>query len=242
MLAPVIWLVVSSLQDDLQLATGAYDLFHPTFDAFTGMWRTIDFERFFLNSMLICTASALLATAFASSAGYALAPFRFRGSRAFGMTVIGTQIPGSMFLLPLFVGFIWLKQNGRRAALRHAPGHDPRVHGVLHAGGDLLHALVLPRDPARARGGGDGRRLHAVRRVRQGRAAAPGLVATFVYAFLFAWDELFVANLTQDTAETIPIGIRTFIGNYQQRTALLAAESCPALPSSSRSSPHSAGW
>ena len=36
MLAPVIWLVVSSLQDDLELATGAYDLFHPTFDASPG--------------------------------------------------------------------------------------------------------------------------------------------------------------------------------------------------------------
>ena len=62
--------------------------------------------------------------------------------------------------------------------------------------------------------------------------AAPGLVATFVYAFLFAWDELlFVANLTQDTAETIPIGIRTFIGNYQQRTAqLMAAGVVSTLP------------
>ena len=62
--------------------------------------------------------------------------------------------------------------------------------------------------------------------------AAPGLVATFVYAFLFAWDELlFVTNLTQHTAETIPIGIRTFIGNYQQRTAqLMAAGVVSTLP------------
>ena len=45
--------------------------------------------------------------------------------------------------------------------------------------------------------------------------AAPGLVATFVYAFLFAWDELlFVAVAHQHNAETIPIGIRNFIGNY----------------------------
>jgi multiple sugar transport system permease protein len=57
-------------------------------------------------------------------------------------------------------------------------------------------------------------------------------VATFVYAFLFAWDELlFVSNLTQHTAETIPIGIRTFIGNYQQRTAqLMAAGVVSTLP------------
>ena len=66
MLSPVLWLLISSVQDDLELSTGAYDLLHPTFDAFTDMWDTIDFERFFLNSLIICTASALLATAFAS--------------------------------------------------------------------------------------------------------------------------------------------------------------------------------
>ena len=63
-------------------------------------------------------------------------------------------------------------------------------------------------------------------------AAAPGLVATFVYAFLFAWDELlFVAALTQSNAETIPIGIRNFVGNYSERTAdLMAAGVVSTLP------------
>jgi multiple sugar transport system permease protein len=54
--------------------------------------------------------------------------------------------------------------------------------------------------------------------------AAPGLLATFVYAFLFAWDELlFVQALTESHAETIPIGIRNFIGNYSQEYAQLMA-------------------
>jgi len=54
--------------------------------------------------------------------------------------------------------------------------------------------------------------------------ALPGLVATFVYAFLFAWDELlFVAALTEHDAETLPIGMRNFIGNYSQDYAQLMA-------------------
>ena len=77
----MVWLLISAFQDDLELSTGAYDLLHPTFKAFTGMWDTIDFERFFLNSLIICTCAAVLATAFASSAGYALARFKFKGSR-----------------------------------------------------------------------------------------------------------------------------------------------------------------
>ena len=72
MLAPVFWLVASSLQNDGQLARGSYDLLHPTFQAFRDMWNTIDFERYLINSAIICTVAALLATAFASTAGYAL--------------------------------------------------------------------------------------------------------------------------------------------------------------------------
>jgi multiple sugar transport system permease protein len=235
MLAPVIWLVISAFQDDLELSTGAYDLFHPTFRAFTGMWDTIDFERFFLNSLIICTGAAVLATAFASSAGYALARFRFKGSRALSLTVIGTQlIPGSMFLLPLFLGFIWLKQN------LGVPLYD------THAGMILVYTafftpvaiffmrsffLAIPRDLEEAAMVDGCTPFKAFVKIVLPNAA-PGLVATFVYAFLFAWDELlFVSNLTQHTAETIPIGIRTFIGNYQQRTAqLMAAGVVSTLP------------
>ena len=63
-------------------------------------------------------------------------------------------------------------------------------------------------------------------------SAAPGLVATFVYAFLFAWDELlFAAALTQTHAEPLSVGIRNFIGNYSQEYAqLMAAGVVSTLP------------
>jgi multiple sugar transport system permease protein len=53
-----------------------------------------------------------------------------------------------------------------------------------------------------------------------------------VYAFLFAWDELlFVSSLTQQNAETIPLGIRTLISNYQQRyDQLMAAGVVATVP------------
>jgi multiple sugar transport system permease protein len=235
MLAPVLWLLISSVQDDLELSTGAYDLLHPTFRAFADMWDTIDFERFFLNSLIICGVAALLATAFASSAGYALARFKFRGSRVLSLTVIGTQlIPGSMFLLPLFMGFIWLKQNAG------IPLYDTHIGMILVYTAFFTPVaiffmrsffLAIPRDLEEAAMVDGCTPFKAFVKIVLPNAA-PGLVATFVYAFLFAWDELlFVANLTQHTAETIPIGIRTFIGNYQERTAqLMAAGVVSTLP------------
>ena len=235
MLAPIGWLLISSLQTDGQLSTGAYNLLEPTFTAFSRMWESVDFERYLINSLIICTVAALCATVFASCAGYALARFKFRGSTGLSLGVVGTQlIPGSLFLLPVFMGFIWLKQN------------TPVALFDTHLGMILVYTAfftpvaiyfmryfftAIPRDLEEAAMVDGCTRLGAFVKIVL-PAAAPGLVATFVYAFLFAWDELlFVAALTQENAETIPIGIRNFIGNYQERTAqLMAAGVISTLP------------
>jgi len=227
MLAPVFWLVASSLQNDGQLARGSYDLLHPTFQAFKDMWRTIDFERYLINSVIICTVAALLATAFASTAGYALARFRFRGAKPFGLAVIGTQlIPGSMFLLPLFIGFLWLKQHLGIQLF------DTRVGMIIVYTAFFTPVAIyfmrsffqgIPRDLEEAAQVDGCTPFWAFVRIVLPNAA-PGLTATFVYAFLFAWDELlFVASLIEHDAETLPLGIRLFIGNYSQYYGQLMA-------------------
>jgi multiple sugar transport system permease protein len=235
MLAPVLWLLVASTQTKLHLATGEIDIFHPTLKAFSQMWQTVDFEKYFVNSLVICGAAALCATAFASSAGYALARFRFRGARPFGLAVIGTQlVPGSLFLLPIFMGFIWLKQNTPVALF------DTQLGMVLVYTAFFTPVaiyfmrsffLALPRELEDAAMVDGCSAFGAFWRIVLPNAL-PGLVATFVYAFLFAWDELlFVTALTQTRAETIPIGIRNFIGNYSQEySQLMAAGVVSTIP------------
>jgi multiple sugar transport system permease protein len=235
MLAPVLWLVISSLQTNGRLATGDFDLLQPTFNAFGEMWRNIDFERYLANSVLICGGAAALATAFASSAGYALSRFRFRGDRAFGLTVIGTQlVPGSLFLLPVFLGFVWLGQNTPIELLDTHLGmilvytafFTPLAIWFMRA-----FFQAIPRELEEAALVDGCTRFGAFVRVVIPNAA-PGLVATFVYAFLFAWDELlFATALTEHDAETIPIGIRNFIGNYNEEyDQLMAAGVVSTLP------------
>jgi multiple sugar transport system permease protein len=235
MLAPVLWLVASSLQTRGELATGDYNLLHPTFSAFGRMWDSIDFEHYLVNSIVVCTGAAALATAFASSAGYALARFRFRGDRVYGLTVIGTQlIPGSLFLLPVFLGFVWLGQNTPIDLL------DTRTGLILVYTAFFTPLAIffmraffqaIPRELEEAALVDGCTRFGAFVRVVIPNAA-PGLLATFVYAFLFAWDELlFATALTEQNAETIPIGIRNFIGNYNEEyDQLMAAGVVSTIP------------
>jgi multiple sugar transport system permease protein len=235
MLAPVLWLVLSSLQTDGNLARGTYDVLHPSFTAFRDMWSTVEFSRYLVNSAIICTSAAALATAFASTAGYALARFRFRGAKPFGLALIGTQlIPGSMFLLPVFLGFVWLG--------RHTPValFDTRLGIVLVYTAFFTPVAIwflrsffqaIPRELEDAALVDGCTPFGAFWRIVLPNAL-PGLVATFVYAFLFAWDELlFVAALTEHNAETLPIGMRNFIGNYSQDYGqLMAAGVVSTLP------------
>jgi multiple sugar transport system permease protein len=235
MLAPVLWLVASSLQTRGQLANGEYDLLHPTLSAFGRMWDGIDFEHYLANSIVVCTGAAALATAFASFAGYALARFRFRGDRAYGLTVIGTQlIPGSLFLLPVFLGFVWLAQNTPIDLL------DTRIGLILVYTAFFTPLAIffmraffqaIPRELEEAALVDGCTRFGAFVRVVIPNAAS-GLLATFVYAFLFAWDELlFATALTEQNAETIPIGIRNFIGNYNEEyDQLMAAGVVSTIP------------
>jgi multiple sugar transport system permease protein len=235
MLAPVLWLVASSMQTRGALANGDYDLLHPTLSAFGRMWDSIDFERYLVNSIVVCTGAAALATAFASSAGYALARFRFRGGRTYGLTVIGTQlIPGSLFLLPVFLGFVWLGQNTPVDLLDTRTGlilvytafFTPLAIFFMRA---FFQAIPAELEEAALVDGCT--RFGAFIRVVIPNAA-PGLLATFVYAFLFAWDELlFATALTEQNAETIPIGIRNFIGNYNEEyDQLMAAGVVSTIP------------
>jgi multiple sugar transport system permease protein len=235
MLAPVLWLVASAMQTRGALASGDYDLLHPTLSAFGRMWDSIDFERYLVNSLVVCTGAAALATAFASSAGYALARFRFRGSRTYSLTVIGTQlIPGSLFLLPVFLGFVWLGQNTPIDLLDTRTGlilvytafFTPLAIFFMRA---FFQAIPPELEEAALVDGCT--RFGAFIRVVIPNAAS-GLLATFVYAFLFAWDELlFATALTEQNAETIPIGIRNFIGNYNEEyDQLMAAGVVSTIP------------
>jgi multiple sugar transport system permease protein len=227
MLAPILLLLLSSLQTRNNLTQGTYDLLHPTFTAFKEMWGGVEFGRYFANSLIICTAAAGVATALACFAGYALARLRFRGQTTFGLSVVGTQlIPGSMFLLPLFMGIIWLKQN------TPVSFYDSRVGLIIVYTAFFTPVAIwfmryffqsIPRELEEAALVDGCTPFGALWRIVLPNAA-PGVVATFVYAFLMAWDELlFAAALTQHRAETIPIGIRNFVGNYSEETAQLMA-------------------
>src|SRR5262249_18284685 len=65
--------------------------------------QATDFPRYFLNSILVSVTTAVIVTAVASFAGYALSRFRFRGKAAVSLVLLLTQtFPLVMVIPPIY--------------------------------------------------------------------------------------------------------------------------------------------
>lgn len=202
---------------------------------YVDLWRNIDFGLYLKNSFIVCLGVMLVAMVLASMGGYALARFNFPGKNLFGYSVLATQmVPGIMLLLPLYLMFI----NFSRATglivkgtyggliMTYAAYFVPFSIWILRG-----FFASLPKELEEAALVDGCGPLQAFFRIII-PSALPGIIATGVYVFLSAWDELMFAwVLTDEKTYTIPVGIRLFVGNFQNRYDLMmAAATVSTLP------------
>jgi multiple sugar transport system permease protein len=227
MVAPVVFLLLSSFKTRSEVTSGS-DVLPAVwqFQNYPDMWARVHFGTYLLNSLIICGSATLVATFLASLTGYALARFRFPFADAFSLTALGTQlIPGTLFLIPLFLTFLTIKNATGVPLVGSNFGAI-----VLYIGFFLPMSLFILRSFFAAipvdleeQAMVDGcTRFGAFWRVAL-PLAAPGLVSTAVYVFLTAWDELVFAWVLN--VQTIPVGIRLFTGvaGAQNRYELMSA-------------------
>jgi multiple sugar transport system permease protein len=214
-LTPVLVMLSSSLKP-LQDVQGPFRWIPstPTLRPYLDIWRTVPLGRYLLNSALVSSGSTVCSVLVAVLAAYAVSRYRFRGRRAFTVTVLATQmIPGILFLLPLFLLLVGL---GNATGL---PLYGSRGGLVLTYLTFSLPFSVwllagyfdgIPRDldeAAAVDGCGPVRTLARV----VVPAALPGIVAVAVYAFMTAWGEvLFASVLTDDTTRTLAVGLQGY--------------------------------
>lgn len=240
-LFPVFWMAVTSLMTQLEVATGALWPKAFQWENYRTIWQALPFFHYLKNSFLVCGLTTLFALMVATLAGYALARFRFPGAELFGGSVLLTQvIPGILFLIPIYLAYIAFQRWSREAL-----GFEIRLVGT-YPGLVLTYTAFfvpisiwilrgffasIPRELEEAALVDGATPFQAFRRVIL-PLALPGIAATAVYIFLTAWDEiLFAQVLTNEATATIPVGIRNFVGNFQNRYDLvMAAATVATLP------------
>lgn len=202
---------------------------------FVDLWRNINFGLYLYNSFIICGTVMVVAMILASLGGYALARYEFPGKNTFGYSVLATQmIPGIMLLLPIYLMYVQVAKStglvikGTYGGLiiTYAAYFVPFSIWILR--GFFASIPKELEEAALIDGCGPFRAFFQIILP----SAMPGIIATGVYVFLSAWDELMFAwVLTSESTYTIPVGIRLFVGNFQNRYDLMmAAATVSTLP------------
>ena len=187
---------------------------------YRNLWKTVPYNRYFVNSIFIATASTLLTLFFCSLGGYAFAKYQFRGQKIlFGILLASMMVPFQVLLVPLFglmydIG--WLNSYKAivipfsvgafgvflmRQFIVTIPSElldAARIDGCSEFG--IYYRIVLP-------------------------IIKPALGALTIYSFLGSWNGyLWPLIILRDEAKyTLPIGLANLVGIYRQDYGILMA-------------------
>ncbi|UUZ96662.1 carbohydrate ABC transporter permease [Paenibacillus sp. P25] len=100
---PLIWMLMSSLKDTMEMYTGAWALPQQwLFSNYRSAWE-LGVSAFFTNSVIITVLTVIVTVTVSISAAYALSIFRFKGRELFLFVVAtGLMFSPQVSLIPLY--------------------------------------------------------------------------------------------------------------------------------------------
>jgi multiple sugar transport system permease protein len=229
MIGPFLFLVTTALQPDTYFLSIPPKLFpdSPTLQNFVDVWTGQSFERYFLNSLIVATASTAITVLFASMLAFAFARYSFPGrSTLFYTLLITLMLPTLVLIIPQFV----LAKN------LHLLNSLQGLVAVYSAGIPLYVFLLrgffedIPQEIADA-AAIDGAGIWRLYWNVMLPLARPALAAVAIFAFLASWDEFTWAltSITDPNLFTLPIGLRFFQQQHGTQYGLLFAGSLVAV-------------
>ncbi len=215
-LFPVYWLVVTSFKPALAVSQGATYLpwldFQPSLHAWEGILfgaQAPAIRRAFVNSVIVGGTSSLLALTVGSFAAYGLTRFRYRlgfiRNRDILVFIVSQRMmPPIVTALALFLMLHTFGLTDTRLGLIlvYTAFNLPLAAWLMH---NFFDQIPPHLEEAALVDGGT--RFQVFWRIVV-PVSMPGLIATFFFTLIFAWNEfLFALILTSRDAQTLPIFI-----------------------------------
>jgi ABC-type glycerol-3-phosphate transport system permease component len=235
-LLPLIYMLLIALQPT---STAGTEVVPKTWhwQTFLEIWQTVNLGLYLRNSLIIAVSTGVLASLLALGAAYVVARFRFRFRNVFRVGLLATHtVPGLLLLLPLFVMYsivqrtISLQITGTYYGVifTYMAFALPFAIWMLS-----VYITSLPVDLEEQAMVDGANRLMVLRHVTL-PLAIPGMVVTFVFSFLLAWnDVLFASVLTGPTTRTLGVGLQYYLSenfSLPQWNELMAASIVSAIP------------
>jgi len=212
LLSPFLWLLQMSFKsNDLILQFPPPLIFTPTLENFTSLWHGA-FSASFINSLLSASFSTGFALLFGIPAAYALSKWAGRGKRALSFAILVTRMaPPIAFTIPFFLFYRWigLLDTVTGLVLIYTSFNLPLVIWMMQPFFETVPASL--EEAALV----DGAPIRTVFLKIVLPMVAPGIAATAILCFLYAWNDFFFALiLTRTNARTAPVAVVNFM-NYE---------------------------
>jgi multiple sugar transport system permease protein len=212
LLSPFLWLLQMSFKsNDLIMQFPPPLIFKPTLENYTSLWQG-PFASSFVNSLLSASFSTGLALLFGVPAAYALSRWAGSGKQALGFAILVTRMaPPIAFTIPffLFYRYIGLLDTVTGLVLVYTSFNLPLVIWMMQP----FFETVPPSLEEAALV--DGAKISRVFVEIVLPMVAPGIAATAILCFLYAWNDFFFALiLTRTNARTAPVAVVNFM-NYE---------------------------
>lgn len=194
------------------------------------VWKKVALSRYFTNSMIIGGGAGILCIAVGVMAGYALSRFRFPGRSLFLTSLLISQMFSPIIvLLPLFrlFGTYHLLDSRLGLVLVNLAFSSPFAIWML-----TRYFDSIPGELEQAAWVDGATRYQSLAWI-VAPLALPGIVATFIFAFINAWNEFLFALAFVTSDEKLPIttGLYGFVGHFKvEWNYLMGASILAALP------------
>ena len=222
-LFPFFWMIVTALKEPGQEFSRNILPNPPTIENFRRVLSDYGFGRYFLNSLVVATVSAVFATLFASLAGYVFAKkdFAFK-DKLFGLLLVSLMIPGMMYVVPQFA--IVNKLGWMNSYKAMIVPHLANVFGLFLM---RQYMMTIPSElieAARIDGAGEWQVFRTV----MVPLSLPVIATLFLLTFQFHWNnflwQLIVVNV--ERLYTVPVGLAMFKSAHEELYTLKMAGSC----------------
>lgn len=223
---PITRILTISLRPSDQLLSRSLALIPDgaSFENYRVLLTETPFLTWLWNSLLVSAVVTITGVALASTAGYALSRFRFRGRKSALSGMLVTQMfPATMLLLPLYIMLIKLGLINSYIGIVIIYSATALPFCVWQMKGyyDTIPASL--EEAARIDGASP---WQAFSRVIL-PLASPALVITALFSFMSAWNEYVVAAVVLQDVElfTMPVGLKQFQASMATQWGLYAAGS-----------------
>ena len=190
--------------------------------SYLNLFTETDFLLWTWNSIIISFVVTLTGVIFASTGGYALSRFKFKG-REFGMVALMTtqMFPATMLLLPFFILLSYLELINSYIGLIIIYSSTALPFCIWQMKG--YYDTIPPSLEESARLDGCTRYQAFYKIILP--LSSPALVITALFSFMASWSEYVVAAIILQDPKlyTLPLGLKSFQASLSTQWGLYAA-------------------